>query len=343
MASPNAFGAIMLGVIAVVILVGGMVWLAKKGYFEPDTNEGSLEERDELAEQVGEQDFRIPLRRRVKAWSLPMKVFVGSLALFVLAAAFATYRVMKTGSPADRYLTWEVQLGIVAAVAIAGGVHLERRFDEQIATVDVEYERTGQPNTTERFHYARNRARTVDGDTVVPVIADTRLLGLFHRYRQVGEERRLRGADKPLDDIFTIKVPPHATEKPGGGYHVTTKASESDDRAGDVVLKGATASADLTFSSPNSLSDERAVEIREKINRKDAQLQAIKATNAQLQQELRKLRKAIENDEYEAEEDVLDKLERFSDMMNSGTIRLEKSTENGTGGKSADAEEASAS
>lgn len=333
-----AFGEIMLAVIAVVLLVGGMIWLAKRGYFEPDVNEDTAGEREEFAESVGEQDFRIPFRRRVGAWSAPMKVFVGSLVLLGIAAAFATYQVLKTGSPASQYLTREVRYGVVGIAGIGGGVHLKRWFDDQLAHVDVEYERAGQENIVERIPYVKNQVRRLEAATVVPVVAKNRLFGLFWRYRQVGEDRRLRSTDKPLDDIKHVKIPDHASERPdGSGFHVTTRED------GDQVLKGATTTADLTFSSPHSLSDERAVEIREKLSRKDAELRSVKATNAELYTQIRKLRKAIKNDEYEDRTQLMDDLDQFSRMLSTMRVELEdQTTKNGTKSSAVDDEEASA-
>jgi len=320
---------VAIGALVVLSIVGTLIALAQKGYFEPDsTNEATQEEREELQESVGSEDFRIPYRRRVKSWSTPYKVFVGSLVLLTLGAGVATYQVMKTGSPAQQFVTSEVRLGLVAIVGIGGGVWLKSWFDSQVGYLDVVYERAGQQNILERIPYARTRVRRRNGEETVPEIADNRLLGLFWRYRQVGEDRRLRGKDKPLDDVITHKVPPHGEERPDGDGFVVTTTKE-----GDQILEGSS-TADVTYSSPNNLSRERSIQIKEQRRRKDAELRAVKATNAELTQQVRKMRKKIENEEYKDRTELLDDFDRFSEQLNAFKVRLQDESKNDAGPES---------
>lgn len=311
---------VVVGAAVVIGVVGGMIWLAKRGTFQPDANEAT-EDRAELEESVGRQDFQIPFRRRVSAWSGPYKVFVGSLVLLSLLGGFATYRIMKTGAPAQAYVTREVRYAIVGVVGIAGGARLYAWFDAQIGHLFVTYERAGEDPLVEKIPYARTRETRRDGKVRIPEVAQERLFGLFWRFRQVGEDRRLRGTDKPLDDVITQQVPDHAAELPdGSGWLVTTHED------GDRVLEGATSAADVTYSSPNSLSDERAIQIREKQKRKNAELQAVKATNAELYGQIRKMRKKIENEEYQDRTELMDDLEDFSSFLSTFRVEMQDGT-----------------
>lgn len=316
---------LLIGLLVAVGVVGTLIWLAKRGYFEPDVNE-DVEEREALAENAGQRDFHIPYRRRVGAWSLPYKVFVGSLLLLGLAGGVTAYQIMRTGSPAHQYVTTEVQFAIVAVVGVAGGVRLKSWFDGQVGYLDVIYERAGQEPLVERIPYAHRDVRRREGTTTVPEIAGTRLLGLFWRYRQVGEDRRLRGADKPLADVINVGVPDHGVERPdGSGFVVRTRED------GDQVLEGATVTADVSFASPNSLSDERSIQIREEKKRKEAELRAVQATNAELNQQLRKMRKKIENEEYKDRTELMRDLEDFGNVLNSFSVSIEdETTRNGS-------------
>lgn len=318
---------VAIGAVVVVAIVGTLIWLGKKGYFEPDTNEGSQDEREELSESVGAQDFRIPFRRRVSSWSLPYKVFAGSLGLLLVVGGVATYQVMKTGSPIQQYMTREVRYAIVATVGVAGGVRLKGWFDEQVGTLAVIYERAGQENLVEQIPFAKKAVRRRNGAVTLPEVAESRLFGLFWRYRQVGEDRRLRGEDKPLDDVITHQVPGHGDELPDGtGFVVSTRED------GDMVLQGATSTADVTYSSPNSLSDERATQLREQKRRKEAELQAVQATNAELYKQIKKMRKKIQNEEYQDRTDLIEDFSDFADMYSTLKVNI---TENGDGKASA--------
>lgn len=318
---------VAIGALAVVALVGTLIWLAKKGYFEPDVNEGSQAEREELSESVGAEDFRIPYRRKVTSWSLPYKVFVGSFGLLLVGGGFAGYQMLKTGSPAEQWITGNVRLAMIGVIGVFGGVRLKAWFDEQIGWLVVVYERTGRENLTARIPYAKSGVRRHNGVVTIPEVAEDRLLGLFWRYRQVGEDRRLRAEDKPLDDVISHQIPDHGDELPdGAGYLVPTRED------GDQILAGATSTADLTYGSPNSLSDERATQLREQKRRKEAELQAVQATNAELYKQITKMRKKIENEEYQDRTDLIEDFGQFADMYSTLKVDI---TENGDGGGSA--------
>lgn len=312
-----------IGAAVVIAVVGALIWLGKKGFFEPDANEDAEEEREELGTAAGSQDFRIPYRRRVTAWSAPMKVFVGSLVLLGLGVGVAGYHVMKTGSPYQQFLTREVRYAGVALIGIAGGVRLKGWFDSQIEHLTVTYERAGQENLVEEIPFARTKVRRRDGVITIPEVADSRLLSLFWRFRQRGEDRRLRGGEKPLEDVITHLVPDHGDELPSGGFHVQTR------KEGDEVLAG-NSLADVTYASPNSLSDERATQIREEKKRKEAELQGVKATNAELYQEIRKMRKKIKNDEYRDRQELIEDFDKFSSFFRSFSVSIRDELGNGS-------------
>jgi len=118
-------------------------------------------------------------------------------------------------------------------------------------------------------------------------------------------------------------VPDHAVELPNGDYHVRTK------EGGDKTLSGANSSADITYSSPNSLSDEKAIQIREEKRRKEIELKQAKATKAELYQRVEKLEKAIRNDEYQDRDQLMEDLDRFSSFLSTFTVELDEKNGNG--------------
>jgi len=323
----SAVTEIAVGVGVVLAIVGSLIVLAKKGYFAPDTNDQSGEERAELEESVSSQDFHIPFRKRVGSWSGPYKMFVGACVLLSLLVGYGVVDVVRTGAPAGKYLSSEVRFGLVALVGVAGGIKMKSWFDAQIAYLTVEYERMGGQDLVERIPYARTAVSRRNGRTFVQEVADSRLLGLFWRFRQVGEDRRLRGKETPLDDVITHQIPDHGKELPDDeGYHIRTQQD------GDRVLEGATSAADVAYSSPSSLSSQRSAEIREEKKRKDVKLSAVKATNAELQREITKLEKKIKNEEYHDREELVDDFEAFSDMLTTMKFEMEDTTEkNGVG------------
>lgn len=300
-----------IGAVVVVFVIGGFVLASRRGWLEPETADDDGGDREDLADAANREDYRIPYRRRIKTWSGPMKVFVASLMFLSVGIVIFAYQVLKTGSPMGKYLTREVRYGLIALVGIGGGVVLARLLDVQIGHLTVIYERAGEENIVDRVPYAKTGVRRRDGKVTVPEISDNRLLGLLWRYRQRGEDRRLRGGEKPVEDVIRHQVPGHGVEIPdGSGFHVTTRED------GDEILDGASAS-DITYSSPNSLSNERATQLREERRRKEAELQAVKATNAQLFKQVKDMRKKIENEEYEDKHELIEEFERFSEIANN--------------------------
>jgi hypothetical protein len=318
--TPSGSGVLVeLAIAALVVLaiVGVLIWLAKRGVFQPDGNEDADQEAEEVGTTTGTGNYRIPYRRRVKAWSGPMRVFVASLVLLGLVGGVAAYQILKTGSPAQQYLTQEVRIGLAVVIGVAGGVYLKSHFDSQIGWLNIVYERAGQTNLVERVPYAQQGVRRREGMISVPEVSDNRLLGLFWRYRLRGEDRRLRAGEKPLADPIRHGIPDHGEEFPD-----TEGALVLTSQDGDEILDG-DSSVDVTYSPPNTLSKERATQIREKSNRKEAELQGAKATNAELYSQIRKMRKKIKNDEYRDRQALLEDFDKFSSYLNSFTVSVQ--------------------
>lgn len=319
---------LVIGAFVVISVVGSLIYLGKNGYFEPDdVNEQSQQDREQLSDSISSEDFQVPFRDRVSAWSGPYKALVVSIVLIMVGGGVATWQILKTGSPAQQYLTSEVRTAAIALIGVGGGVWLRGWFNRQVGRLILVYERAGQANIVDIVEYARTGARRKDGKVTVPEIASNRLFGLFWRYRQVGEDRRLRSGEKPLSDVVTHLVPDHGNELPNGeGWAVQTSAD------GDRVITGASSTADVTYSSPNTLSDEQATKNREMLKRKDAVLNATKATNAELNQQIQKMQKKLENEEYAARSELIDDFDKFSDMFQRATLEVrDETSSNGNG------------
>lgn len=312
---------IALGVLAVILTVGGITWLARSGRLEPDsTNEESLEERDEMHSH--RESFDIPVRKRIGSWSGPMKVFVLALGAFGVLVAATGYFALKTGSPVKTYVPEWAYMVAVGLFGVGAGVRLKNKFDEEIGRLNVVYERTDGAPKTEQVLFAKDRVGSLEGNPKVPEIAG-RWLGLFPRYRMIGEHRELRGGQKPLNDILEHAVPDHGVELPNGDYVVTTREE------GEVYMKGATSRADITYRSTNSLSDERAQELRAKNSQMEARVKTLSALNSDLDSQLNKMRKRLENEDYKTRQDLMEDFQQFSDMYSTLNVKIQDQTQNG--------------
>jgi len=86
------------------------------------------------------------------------------------------------------------------------------------------------------------------------------------------------------------------------------------------------------------LRDERAIQLREQKKRKDAELQQVKATNAELYQQITKMRKRIKNDEYRDREELIEDFSEFSDMFRSFSVSIKDELIDGNGTESTNGE-----
>lgn len=298
-----------IAVAVVVAVVGTLLWIARKGYLTPDVSDRTPEEREQFADGADDRDFRIPLRRRAKALTGPAKVFAGAVVLLFGGVTVATYQVLKTGSPIHQYITSEVQYGMVAVLGVAGGALLQRRFDDMVGHLEVVYQDHGE-DVVDRVPYLKTRVRTYGGSTIVPEVARSRLVGLFPRLRQVGEDRRLRSEGKPLDDLIQHEIPDHAAELPDGDGWVIPTHDE-----GDEVVAGVSSAADVRYASPHQLSYEQATTYKSRIQAMRVRLRTTESQLAELYQQITRLETKIENEEYHQREDFMSDAKQLIDMV----------------------------
>lgn len=302
---------LLIGVLAVLVSVAVIWFLASRGKFSPEDQE-TPEERVEQQRQF-EEDFSIPLRDRYRSLSGAARTVVASLSVAMLVAGYFGYRVVKTGSPATQYLSVEVLVAMVGLVGIVAGIKFEQWVQNRIGELHVVYERLGDAPQTKTIRYFKDKMQMRDGRPVVHELADSRLFGIFHRHRMVGEERDLRASAKPNGDIISHMVPDHGAETETNDWVVRTWQDTSD--SGEHVDPSPSAAADYKYSSPNSLSDEDAVALRQKNRRMRIRLNEIKSTNAELYDKVSKMRQQLENEEYKSREDFQRDLAAITEQL----------------------------
>lgn len=294
-----------VGVIAAVGVVAIAIYLAKRGLFDPSEED---ESRDELRERQSREDWSIPARKRVKALPGPLRVLLVGMVVVTVIVSYGLYQYFRTGAPADSFLTTEVQFGAVAFVGVVLGIGLARWFDKRRRSLWVAYEGEGEEPQVGEIPVMTDDQEVRDGRQVVKELARNRLLGLFNRYRQVGERRELRSNQSLPSDRVEHLVPDHSINLPSGDFFVETQSE------GDKVLSGGS-SADLTYRSQNQMSYEESVTLRERMSRLRSRMRAVKATNAQLMDDIKKLRKEIENREYQEREALVEEIDEILTAM----------------------------
>ena len=300
----------LIGVLAVFVTVTLVKYLASRGFFEPETSETTADER---VEDGMEDEYGVPFTSRVKALTLPAKVFFGSLIALVLAVIVAGYHVMRTGSPFQQLFTTHVQMVLVGLFGMYCGIKVHRTLNSRIRHLIIQYERKGREDRVVTVPYLEDKVVYRGDNAIIHELADNRIFGLFTRHRQVGEERELRGTRKPNTDIITRMVPDHGVEVPDVGYFVRTYADEHSD--GEEIDSKANSSADYKYKSPNTLSDEQAYSIEGERRRKNIENRELRNTNAELFEKVHSLRKKVDNEEYKSREDFQEDLETIMPLL----------------------------
>lgn len=306
--------------LVLILIVGGLllagvglvVWIVKRGTFE-QANTQSSEERSELSARNRAEDWTVPLRRRYKALPGPARFLVGVLVLLVVAFSALMYHILQSGKPLGQVVDVRLAAASIGVIGVVGGIRLERSLRDRARYAYVFYERDNGDPDCERIPFMSRSREFRDGTEIVKEVSNSRLFGLVWRYRQVAERRGLRETDSLPEDIVEHMLPAHAWECPDGNIVIRTHAK------GDKVLSGPT-EPDKTYSSPRQLSREESIKQREERKRLQAELDNIKATNAQLMRQIRTLRKSIKNEEYHEREDLIDDLgqllEQFAPLVN---------------------------
>lgn len=289
---------IVVGVLAALAAVALAIYVGKRGILDTSEEDQS---RDEIRERQERDDWSIPARKRYKALPGPLRALAVATVLVGVAAAYGLTIYLRTGAPAGSFLTSEVQYAIVGVAGVFGGVYLTRKMDSRRARMWVAHEREGEEPAIDEIPF-NTASRTIrNGATIVTELARHRIFGLFNRYRQVGERRELRSNNSLPSDRVEHNIPPHAVELPSGDVYIPTQED------GDRVLAGGS-QADKTYRSKNQMSYEESVTLREKMSRMRSRMQAVKATNAQLMDDIKSMKKEIENREYQEREDLVDEL-----------------------------------
>lgn len=302
---------VLLVVVGGALLVGlaGLMWLVKRGTFEPNaTNTDTGEEREEMRARDRAEDFSVPLRRRVKALPGPARILILVMGALVVGFAALTYQILQAGKPLTQVVDVRIAAASLAVIGLAGGVRLERWLQSRVRYAYVFFEREGGAPDSEAVPFMADSREFRDGDEIVKEVSNSRLFGLVWRYRQVAERRGLRESESLPEDIVEHMVPDHAWECPDGNVVIRTH------RSGDKVLTGA-AEPDKTYSSPRQLSREESIKLREQRRRVNAELKNVKATNAELMRQIRKLRKKIKTEEYTERSDLLDDLDTLLESL----------------------------
>ena len=301
---------ILLAALVVAVVVFG-AW-----YIRRTTREDHSEETEHIeSESHVKGGASIPITARAKGMSRPAKVMFGSIGLLFVVLAIFVYQTLSTGSPAEILFADQLGTAAVALVGVVGGVIITNAASRNEGHVYNIYETNSGDTRTEVVPVDTSGIEAdSEGHDVVAEYHPRRFLGLFRRYKHVGEDAELDGTHRAPGKIIKHQIADHAVEVDDGVW--VQRTSGRDD------TKSPSVEPDYIYDAPIELAYDTYLNMQESVRRMEQRLKGAQATIAVLERELNKLRDRLETGKYKTEDAVLD---RFDKMM--GIIQQQPQTD----------------
>ncbi|WP_254810613.1 hypothetical protein [Natronosalvus amylolyticus] len=252
---------------------------------------------------------RVPIRDRAKATSRTAKVFFGSLALLGIILAVFAYQTLRTGSPAevmfsDQLLTaLKVGIGVVAGIMIS---NIGQRYEGQLINV---YEGDDGNTREEIIPIDVRNVGSDEGNPIVKEYSQSRLFGVFRRYKHCAEEPELENTHRAPGKVIEHQIPDHAFQVDSTTWvNLTTKQNDTENPD---------TRPDYVYSSPVELSYEKYIDMKQKIRRQDTKMRGLEATLATVEREFSKIERLLLSGDHKTEQDVRNQIKEIAQILGS--------------------------
>lgn len=293
-----------------IVVMGGVIVLAwyLSNRFGDELTSVS-DHVDTIDDNAPTESASIPLRTRVASISTTGKVMFGSLAILILAAAFFTFRVFRTGSPAEFAYTQYVVYGALVLGGSVAGVIGKGIAERNEGTLYVKTEGpNGDVRNVEKIPVdVQAIDADSDGNPVVTEYKRRRVAGLFRRHRHVGEDYDLQATDRPEDKTIQHQLPDFAVELDDNVWSIRTQGRDAVSTPGEKP--------DYVYRQPIEMEYSEYVDKRTENRRLKIRMKGIQSELSAVTREMNRLRRMVESGKYKQEEQVMDKIEDVFDMV----------------------------
>ncbi|ELZ40647.1 hypothetical protein C471_07686 [Halorubrum saccharovorum DSM 1137] len=301
--------------IAVLVVVGivGVTWVVSRRLLQNSGN--ATDAVDTPADSPDDPDdvSELGITDRAKSWTRARKMLYGSAAAAAVLLSGGAWRVMQTGAPTSTLLSPEAGMVTIGVTGVVLGIRFHASQNDSTNPLYVQNEQPGGDDVVRKIPHPESEVTVRDGRPVVPELTPNPILGVFHRFKLLAEDRNLRSTRKPGSDRVEHMVPDHAVELPDGGWFVRTWASASD--SGETILGSPSAPADYTYSSPRSMSYAESTGQREEIRRMRIENRELRKTAAKAESELRSWRQTVLNEEFRNKEEMKEEFGEFTEQI----------------------------
>lgn len=310
------FGPSVVAVVAagVALLVGAIVfYLARKRMGETETNNQSTQDRQEHRERV---NSHLSSRQRWRLLSGPVKVAYAAFFVAFAVVVWEVYTYFKTGSPHQiLYSTYSV-VSVATLVGALMGIKYGRGRMRSEGYLEIEFEATPGNDRTENKTKVvpfdpDDTVETEDG-LIVHEQTEGRIFGLWRRARTIVEHKKLRkqSLHRPDEDKVAHLVPDRAVETRSNHWYFRTK--------GESIVTDPDEVADITYLPSFSMSNEEKMQFEADMDMLETENKQLRTRLAVAHTQLDGLEDDLKMLAEREESELLDKFERFSEILGSG-------------------------
>jgi len=231
---------ILLALLVVAVVIFG-AWFIRRS---------TREDQTKATDQIGDDSHlkggaSIPIAARAKGMSRPAKVMFGSIGLLFVVLAIFIYQTLSTGSPAEVLFADQLRTAALVGVGVIGGVIITNVASRNEGRLYNIYETNSGETRAEIVPIDTSGIEAdSEGHEVVSEYNRRRIMGLFRRYKHVGEDAELDGSHRAPGKIIKHQIADHAVKVDDGewvqrtsGRDPTTSPSVEPDYIYDAPIE----------------------------------------------------------------------------------------------------------
>jgi len=311
---------------AIVVIIAAIFYgIYRLGIIDRDDGDGPPDGTDlvDRAEE-GPEEYRIPLRDKQRQLPPMMKMSIVAILLAMGVIGYYAYLFLRSGNPVEIKYAGQMEAAAVIAVSILAGVQVSNRLEERLGILYIDFEKqeSSELERTEKIYFDVERSeRDDDGNIIVQELFPRAILGLFHRRKLAGHDKKLRSR-RPLGDYVRHMVPRHAVSLDGERVILLRTQRRK-------LIESPTGPADYTYRPPVRLPYRTYLNQQREMFQMKHEMDHLKSKLASVEEMLQDAERDIRNQEYQTREDFMETLGDLSEILHNREQHVTIQRENG--------------
>lgn len=303
-----AFNTLNVVIAAVAVIVIALLAFKIAGKLVDNTDEDHSETDEIRGESETGGDFSVPVLKKHKQLSWPLKAAFSLLAVLALAVGVYAFMAIQQGAPIQIPYGTELLVGGLVFVGVFVGVGAANTRTAKRGEFTVIYEDdSGDPRNAETIYFNKDTVSTdQSGRPVIREQFDTRILGLFSRLKLVGHDPDLRSERAALGDPVRHRIPEHAIQTGPNSWEVRTK---------EQVTNADESKPHYDYKPSSQIPQVEARQLREEKKKMEMEMESYKAELAEAETHLQRLQRRLETRDQYDREAVREEFKEFMEAM----------------------------